>query len=73
MQQLTCHIDYSCSFYYRFFSFILLELQPFVLKGKSWGKNSEKVRTIVKNMKNSETILPFSCCPFVKMKPFLIG
>ena len=34
MQQLTCNIDLSCSFYYLFFSFVLLELKPFILKGK---------------------------------------
>ena len=55
MQQLTCNIDLSCSFYYLFFSFVLLELKPFVLKGKVLGENSEKVRSV----KNSETILPF--------------
>ena len=40
---LTCKIDLSDSFYYLFFSFVLIELKPFVLKGKSWEKNSEKV------------------------------
>ena len=34
MQQLTCNIDLSCSFYYLFFSFVLIELKPFVSKGK---------------------------------------
>ena len=34
VQQLTCNIDLSCSFYYLFFSFVLIELKPFVLKGK---------------------------------------
>ena len=55
MQQLTCKIDLSNSFYYLFFSFVLLELKPFVLKGKSRGKNykksvknCEKVRKIMK-------------------------
>ena len=43
MQQLTCNIDLFSSFYYLFFSFVLLELKPFVLKGKPWGENSEKV------------------------------
>ena len=43
MQQLTCKIDSSNSFYYLFFSFIILELKPFV-----WGKNSEKVPKSVK-------------------------
>ena len=42
MQQLTCNIDLSCSFYYLFFSFVLLELKPFVLKGKVPGENYEK-------------------------------
>ena len=48
MQQLTCKIDLSSSVYCLFFSFVLLELKPFVLKGKSWGKNSEKVPKSVK-------------------------
>ena len=37
VQQLTCKIDLSRSFYYLFFSFVLLELKPFVLKGKVPG------------------------------------
>ena len=64
VQQLTCNIDLSCSFYYLFLSFVLIELTPFVLKGKVLG---EKVRKSAKNApksaKNSETILPFSSCP----------
>ena len=43
VQQLTCNIDLYDYFYYLFFSFVLIELKPFVLKGKSWGNNSEKV------------------------------
>ena len=43
MQQLTCKIDLSNSFYYLFFSFVLMELKPFVLKRKALGENSEKV------------------------------
>ena len=43
MQQLTYNIDLSRSFYYLFFSFVLIELKPFVSKGKVLGKNSEKV------------------------------
>ena len=46
MQQLTCNIDLSSSFYDIFFSFVLIELKPFVLKGKSWGKNSEKCEKV---------------------------
>ena len=38
VQQLTCKIDLSISFYYLFFSFVLLELKPFVLKGKAPGE-----------------------------------
>ena len=38
VQQLTCKIDLSNSFYYLFFSFVLLELKPFVLKGKVPGE-----------------------------------
>ena len=62
VQQLTCKIDLSSSFYYLFFSFVLIELKPFVLKGKVLG---EKVLKSAKNVKNYETILPFSCCPLV--------
>ena len=54
VQQLTCNVDLSCSFYYLFFSFVLIELKPFVLKGKIL-KKCEKVR---KSVKNSETICP---------------
>ena len=38
MQQLTCKIDLSNSFYYLFFFFVLIELKPFVLKGKVLGE-----------------------------------
>ena len=38
VQQLTCKIDLSSSFYYLFFSFVLLELKPFVLKWKVPGE-----------------------------------
>ena len=55
MQQLTCKIDSSNYFYYLFFSFVILELKPLVLKGKVRGeklrksaKKCEKVRKIMK-------------------------
>ena len=38
VQQLTCNIDLSSSFYYLFFSFVLIEPKPFVLKGKVLGE-----------------------------------
>ena len=39
MQQLTCKIDLSNSFYiYLFFSFVLIGLKPFVLKVKVPGE-----------------------------------
>ena len=38
VQQLTCNIDLSCSFCSYFFSFVLIELKPFVLKGKILGE-----------------------------------
>ena len=38
VQQLTCKIDSSNSFYYLFFSFTILELKPLVLKGKVPGE-----------------------------------
>ena len=65
MQQLTCKIDLSNSFYYLFFSFVLIEPKPFVLKGKVPWKNYEKCEKVRKSAKNYETILPFSCCPLV--------
>ena len=43
VQQLTCNIDLACSFYYIFFSFVLIELKPFVLKGKVLGEKGEKL------------------------------
>ena len=48
MQQLTCNIDLSSSFYYLFFSVVLLELKPFVLKGKEspGGKNMKKCEKV---------------------------
>ena len=52
MQQATCNINVSCSFYYIFFSFVLLELKPFVLKGKVLGENSEKVPKSVRKKKS---------------------
>ena len=48
VQQLTCNIDFSCSFYFFVFSFVLLELKPFVLKGKVLG---QKLWKSVKNCK----------------------
>ena len=39
MQQLTCNIDLSNCFYYLFFSFVLIELKPLVLKGRGPGGN----------------------------------
>ena len=52
MQQLTCNIDLSGSFYYLFFSFVLLELKAFVLKGKALGEKLEKGVKIVKKCEN---------------------
>ena len=64
MQQLTCNIDLSRSFYYLFFSCVLIELKPLVLKGKVLGekfcKSVKKREKVLKSVKNSETILPFS-------------
>ena len=57
MQQLTCNIDLSNSVYYLFFSFVLIELKPSVLKGKVLvGKTLKKCE---KSAKNYERILPF--------------
>ena len=60
MQQQTCNIDLSSSFYYLFFSFVLLELKPFVFKWKVLGEISEKVPRSVKKCENYDSILPFS-------------
>ena len=55
VQQLTCKIDWSKTFYYLFFSFVLLELKPFVLKGKVLGeklwKSAKKCEKVWKIMK----------------------
>ena len=51
MPTLTCKIDLSNYFYYLFFSFVLLELKPFVFKWKVLGEKSEKVPKKVKIMK----------------------
>ena len=65
VQQLTCNIGLSSSFYYLFFSFVLIELEPFVLNGKVLGEKFWKsVTNYEKSVTNYETILPFSCCPF---------
>ena len=61
MQQLTCKIDLSNSFYYLFFSFVLLELKPFVLKGKVLGKNSEKVPKSAKKCSKVPKIMKRFC------------
>ena len=54
MQQLTCNIDLSYYSYYLFFSFVLLELKPFVLKEKVLGE-------IMKKCENCEKILKQFC------------
>ena len=59
----TC-IDLSSSLYFLFFSFDLVELKSFVLKGKVLGENSEKVCKSAKNVKIMNDfalqLLPFS-------------
>ena len=84
MQQLTCNIDFSCYFYYLFFSFVLSELKPFVLKGKVLGeKILKKCETSAKKCEQfcndfALQLLPFSfslkidhmfiCAKFVRWK-----
>ena len=55
MQQLTCNIGLSISFYYLFFSFVLIEPKDLCFEGESPGgkilKKCEKVRKKVKIMK----------------------
>ena len=63
MQQLTCKIDLPFSFYYLFFSFVLLELKTLCFEGESPG--GKIMKKCQKGAKNYETILPFSCCPLV--------
>ena len=70
MQHITCNIDLSCSFYYLFFSFVLIELKPFILKGEVLEKvrksaeNKKKVRKKVrKSAKKCENYERF--CPLV--------
>ena len=58
VQQLTCNIDLSCSFYYLFFSCVLIELKPFVLKGEVLGER------FWKSLKKCEKILK-RFCPLV--------
>ena len=66
MQQLTCNIDLSCSLYYIFFSFVLIELKPLCFERESLGgKILKKCEEVRKMLKNSETILRFSCCPIL--------
>ena len=73
VQQLTCKIDSSNSFYYLFFSFIIFELIFYYLWAKTpcfegespGGKSAKKCQKVPKSVKNYETILPFSCCPLV--------
>ena len=56
MQQLTYNIDLACSFCYHFFSFVLIELKPFVLKRKVLGvKFWKSVKKVWKFLKR--------CCP----------
>ena len=65
VQQQTCNIDLPSSFYYLFFSFVLLELKPFVFKWKVLGEKFWKGAKSVKKCENYERILPFRCCPLV--------
>ena len=62
VQQLTCKIDLSRSFYYLFFSFVLIELKPFVLKGKSPG--GKILKKCDKSVKKYEKIMK-RFCPLV--------
>ena len=64
VQQLTCKIDSSNSFYYLFFSFVLIELKPFVLKGKVPGENYEKVWKSAKKCEKLWNDFALSLLPF---------
>ena len=52
MEQLTCNIDLSCSLYYLFFSLVLLEIKPLVLKGKVLGEKFLKMCENVRYFQN---------------------
>ena len=77
VQQLTCKMVWSFSFYYLLFSFLIFELKqqqnPLILRKSRGGKNAEKTLKKCENVwtsakkceKSAETILPFSCCPLV--------
>ena len=58
--------QFAFSFYYLFFSFVLLELKTLCFEGFSLGgKIMKKCQEVPKSVKNYETILPFSCCPLI--------
>ena len=71
VQQLTCNIDLSSSFYYLFFSFVLIELKPFVLKGKVLGekfcKSVKKCERKCEELWNDFALklLPFIVFPWI--------
>ena len=65
MQRLTCNIDLSSFILFLLFSFVIIELKPFVLKGKVLGEKYRKKCKKNGKCENYETILPFSCCPLV--------
>ena len=79
VQQLTCKMVWSFSFYSLLFSFIIFSslwaktvVKPLNSEKKSWRKNSENSEKVWKCVekcqnvwKSAETILPFSCCPLV--------
>ena len=58
VQQQTWNMDLSCSFYYLFFSFVLLELKHFVLKVKVLGEKSWRSVKIDKKCENYERFCP---------------
>ena len=68
VQQLTCNIDLSRSFYYLFFSFVLLELKPLFWMGKVLGDK------FWQSVKNSETeFCPLSEKILVSVKFAILG
>ena len=66
VQQLTCKIDSSNSFYYLFLLFYYPWAKTLCFEGESpGGKILKKCQKVLKSAKNYETVLPFSCCPLV--------
>ena len=69
VQQLTCNVDLSSSFFLSFLLFSSLWAKALCFEGEVLGekfwKSVKKCEKVRKSVKYYETILPFSCCPLV--------